>query len=287
MQGFLENTLNLPSGSQTSENGSITVTGVMPDGSLKEVTIIGRYRVTYFNKTIDSYSGAYDSAPIGEAYVWQHYNQYLAESDYIKRYILNNGDITAYQVIPGDNLSEAGDSDDDYTHIDGNQDDCWLQLGYSFKEPHVDEDTNENVDVDVFNSEENIYIALQSLIPKYSMYFAIWGYIYNKIELDSNQYVLDSNGYLKLDSSGNPTKNELLPDIEGNLPEPQWTTLKAPFKISYEDWEKTVTETYETDINLASVQGFGYIQDLTTASNNPYLGSAINPDISNPSYCVF
>lgn len=281
MQGFLENTLNLPSGSQTSEDGSITVTGVMPDGSLKEVTITGRYRVTYFNKTIDSYSGAYDSSILGEAYVWQHYDQYLADSDYIKRYILNNGDITAYQVIPGDNLSEAGDSDDDYTHVDGDQDDCWLQLGYSFTEPHVDEDTNENVDVDVFNSEENIYIALQSLISKYSMYFAIWGYIYNKIELDSNQYVLDNNGYLKLNNSGNPTKNELLPDIEGNLPEPEWKAVKVPFKISYEDWEKTVTEEYETDINLASVQGFGYIQDLTTAANNPYLGSSINTDISN------
>lgn len=288
LNGFIENTLQLPSGVEEIEDGSITVMGQMPDGTFKEVTITGRAKIDHRSKVLDSYSGSYDSEKLGEAYVWQEYKQYLKDSDFIKRFILSDGEKKGYKIIPGDNLSQAGEGDDDEpVHVEGSWEDCWLQLGYEIEEPHTDEDTNEEVIVVVFNSEEDIYIPVKSSVPSHKYYFAIWGYTYDVVELDAKQFEITPEGYLKLNSSGEATKkpDPIIPDPpegeEPEKPEREWTQIKTKFEIEYEDWEKTVKEEFDSPINYASVKGFGYIEDLQTAANNPDIGSSIDPDIEN------
>lgn len=294
MNGFIENTLQLPSGVEEIEDGSITVMGQLPDGTFQEVTITGRAKIEHKSKVIDSYSGAYDPEKLGEAYVWQEYEQYLKESEFIKRYILSDGENVGYKVIPGDNLAQAGEGDDDEpVNIEGSWEDCWLQLGYEFEEPHTNEETNEEVVEIIFNSEKDIYIPVKSSIPLYEYYFAIWGYTYDIVELDAKQFDITPEGYLKLNSAGEATKkpDPIIPDPpegeEPEEPEREWTQIKTKFEIEFEDWEKTVKEEYESPINLASVKGFGYIDSLQNASNNPDIGSSIDADIQNiESYMV-
>lgn len=288
LDGFIENTLKLPSGTEEIEDDSITVMGQLPDGTFQEVTITGRAKIEHRCKVIDSYSGSYDSEKLGEAYVWQEYEQYLKDSDFIKRHILSDGEKKGYRIIPGDNLSQAGEGDDDEpVHVEGSWEDCWLQLGYEFEEPHTDEDTNEEVIEVVFNSEEDVYIPVKSSIPSYEYYFAIWGYTYDIVELDAKQFDITPEGYLKLNSAGEATKkpDPVLPDPpegeEPEEPEREWTQIKTKFEIEYEDWEKTVKEEFESPINYASVKGFGYIDSLQNAANNPDIGSSIDADIEN------
>lgn len=288
LNGFIENTLQLPSGVEEIEDGSITVMGQMPDGTFKEVTITGRAKIDHKAKVLDSYSGSYDSEKLGEAYVWQEYEQYLKNSDFIKRFILSDGEKKGYRIIPGDNLSQAGEGDNDEpVHVEGSWEDCWLQLGYEFEEPHTDEDTNEEVIQVVFNSEEDIYIPVKSSVPSHKYYFAIWGYTYDVVELDAKQFDITPEGYLKLNSAGEATKkpDPIVPDPpegeEPEEPEREWTQIQTKFEIEYEDWEKTVKEEFESPINYASVKGFGYIEDLQTAANNPDIGSSIDADIEN------
>lgn len=288
LDGFIENTLKLPSGVEEIEDGSITVMGQMPDGTFKEVTITGRAKIDHRAKVIDSYSGSYDSEKLGEAYVWQEYEQYLKDSEFIKRYVLSEGEKKGYRIIPGDNLSQAGEGDDDEpVHVEGSWEDCWLQLGYEFEEPHTDEDTNEEVIEVVFNSEEDVYIPVKSSIPPHKYYFAIWGYTYDIVELDAKQFDITSEGYLRLNNAGEATKkpDPVVPTPpegeEPEEPEREWTQIKTKFEIEYEDWEKTVKEEFDSPISYASVKGFGYIEDLQTAANNPDIGSSIDADIEN------
>lgn len=288
LNGFIENTLQLPSGVEEIEDGSITVMGQMPDGTFKEVTVTGRAKIEHRAKVLDSYSGSYDSEKLGEAYVWQEYEQYLKDSDFIKRFVLSEGEKKGYRIIPGDNLSQAGEEDDsEPVHVEGSWKDCWLQLGYEFEEPHTDEDTNEEVIQVVFNSEEDIYIPVKSSVPLHKYYFAIWGYTYDIVELDAKQFDITSEGYLKLNSAGEATKkpDPIVPDPpegeEPEEPEREWIQIKTKFEIEYEDWEKTVKEEFESSINYASVKGFGYIEDLQIAANNPDIGSSIDADIEN------
>lgn len=273
MNSFVENTLKLPSGTEESDSMTVTVVGQLPDGSFQEVTLTGaRARVQHKSKVLGTYSGSYDSEQLGHAYVWQQYDTYLKDSDYIKRMILSDGEQQGYRIIGGNSFAT------DEGNVEGDYNDCWLQIGYTFEEPHTDPETNEEVIQEIFNSEEDTYIPLKSSIPNYSSYFAMYGYVYDVCELDSNQYQFNGD-YLALDSSGNPKKLELIPDAEGNLPEPNWKQIKSKLEIEIETYNSTMSESYESDINLGSVQGFGYIVDLKSVASDPVLGGVVNTDL--------
>ena len=290
MGGFIENNYGFPSGTEEIENGSVTVTGVMPDGTLKEVTIQGRAKINHKYKIINSYSGSYSSPELGEAYIWENYEEYLKDSDYIKLYILSDGEKQGYQVISGDQLSEATDDPDKPNHVEGSYKDVWLQFGNTFEEPHTDNNGDEVI-TDIFNAEESVYVEVESNVPKCSKYFAMWGYLYDTVELDAKQYKISSEGYLELDSSGQPTK--LQEDEEEDTstgsddgeeeekPEREWTVIKVPFELEVETYNGTEKIEIESEINIANVKGFGYIQDLKTAANDPNIGSSLDPDIEN------
>lgn len=287
MNDFISSTLKLPSGTEEIEDGNITLTGVLPDGTLQEVTIQGRAKIKHSYKTLGTYSGAYNATTLGEAYVWQQYDKYLKDNDYIKRQIFSDSEEKGYQCIPGDNLAEAGEGEDEVIQGEGSADDCWLQLGYMLSENHDDE--GDEVVIELFNAEENIYIPVKSSIPSYPMYFAMWGYTYDIVELDAKQYQISSEGYLKLDSSGQPTKlEEDTPPSTGDeeeeeKPEPEWTEIKVPFEIDIETHEGTNHEEYESNVNYASVKGFGYIQDIKTAASNPSLSGSVDGDLETMS----
>lgn len=284
LNNFAQNTLKLPTGVEELSDGTVTVVGVQGE-ELKEVTITGRVKIVHRFMVINSYSGAYDSVNLGEAYIWKNYTKYLKDSKYIQRYVLSEGEKKAYNVIPGDNYSPEEEIASTYVNA-GKHEDIWLQLGYEYEEPHTDENDEEVIEL-VFNSEENTYIPISTEIPKYKFYFAIWGYSYDLIELDALQYEITEDGYLKLDGAGNPIKKPEIPTPPDEEPKIEWKQLKTPFKFEYEDWEKTVKEEFDTSVVPTSIKGFGYIDSLENAAADPNIGSSINTDMQNlESYMV-
>lgn len=278
INNFVKYTLGFPTGVEEFENTTLTVLGVQGN-KVQEVTIACRAKIDHRAKVISTYSGAYDSVALGEALVWDNYPTYLKDSKFIHRYVLSEGEKKAYNIIPGDNYSPDEKSKTKLLNKN-NHNDIWLQLGYEYEEPHTDENNEEILEL-IFNSEEDTYVAVSRQIPKYKFYFSLCGYSYDFVELDALQYEITVNGYLKLDLNGKPIKKRELPPIPGEIPKREWKQIKIPFKFEYEDWEKTVVETFDTPVNLPSVKGFGYIDDIQNAANNPYIGSSIDTDIQN------
>ena len=272
--GFLEDTLKLPSGVEELDSTTVTVMGQMPDGTFKEVTVTGKARLDHRVKVVNSYLGSYDSERLGDAYAWSQYDQYMKDSPYIQMYILSDGAEQGYQIIAGNNL----DLEDSGAQA-GSYEDCWLCLGNAFDEPHVDDETGENVITNQFNIVEQVYLPLKSSIPSYSMYFAIWGYAYDITELDANEWQFNGD-YLALNSNGEPISlGPVAPNPDGTLPEPAWKVAKSKIEVQLETYNSDEIKTFESEINLASVKGFGYIQDKDVAANDPNIGSLIPKDL--------
>lgn len=289
---FIEANFNFSSEPEEIPLETLKLVGKTPDGEFKEVTVMAPCRKVRKYKLIDSYQGAYSQEKLGEAFIWLKYEEYLKDSEWIKRYIASDSTQKAYRIVAGDNLAESND-DESETIVEGNMDDIWLQLGYSFTEPHVDEETNEDVSLEVFNAEENIYIKLKEeigkIVPNYNnktLFFALWGYFYDSYELDANTYSI-KDGVLELDAGGSPVKKEpeepTKPDEEE--PKPSWATVKFYYESSYEDWEKTVEEKWASPADLeeepSSIEGFAYIDTAVNVSNDPNLGHIIDKDLAN------
>lgn len=280
LEAFIKDKYGITSGSIIEKDATVTVIGQLPDKTFQEVTITGRVKKYTGYKLINSYTGAYDATKIGEAYVWQEYDKYLKDSIYIKRFIVTETNEKSYECIPGDNLAESGDNDTE-VNIKGNWYDCWLQLGYEYDEPHEDQSTGESVIEIIFNSEKNIYVPVRSLVPNHDYYFALWGYSYQTIQLDANEFKFNDDGFLILNSQGKPIQTKpLLPPNPDDY-EPEWKDIRYIHTFEYEDWEKTNKVEYNTNILLNTIKSFSYINDLNSTANDPNIGNSINPDIKN------
>lgn len=285
-QGFLEDHFNYDSTPEELGTYTLKCAGIMPDNSYKEVSITGSTRKVKKYKVINVYSGNYNIAELGAAYIWKEWKQYLKDNEYIKRFIYTDTTEKSYQIVNGNGLSEAGEEDDTQVDQSGNVDDIWVMFGYVIIEPHTDEDTGENVNLEVFNSEQNVYIPLKveitSLIPEYNnttLFYVLYGYFYNIYEIDASKYTLNG-GCIELDSSGRPIMKEPETPPDGEYI-PNYQPVKLYYEFEYEDWEKTVKETYASYADAESFEGFGYIEKATTAAQDPNLGSSVDLNLKD------
>ena len=270
----------------------LKVCGITPSGKYKEIYLTTAVRRVPKAKTIDSHQGSYDQDKLGQAFIWHDYDNLLKDKDYIKRYIASNCSQKAYQIVPGDGLAEADDNGNS-TNVAGNRDDVWLQLGYDVVEPHVNEETGEDVNEIVFYEKETTLIRLKSeiqkLVPGFdakSYFFAIWGFTYDTYQIDGSLYQVNSDGCLLVTESGSPIppeKEEEETQAEGEEGEEgtNWITVGLYYKFTIEDWEKQFEEEYASEADVDTVQGFAYIDSLENAGKDPVLGQVIDTDMKN------
>lgn len=268
----------------------LKVCGITPSGKYKEVNLITVVRRVPKAKTIDSYQGSYEQDKLGQAYIWHDYDNLLKDSDYIKRFIASNCTQKAYQIVPGDGLAEA-DDEGNSTNVAGNRDDIWLQLGYDVTEPHVNEETGEDVNEVVFYEMETTLVPLkteiQKLVPRFdakSYFFAIWGFTYDSYQINGDLYQVNSDGCLLVTESGSPIPPEKEEETQAEGEEEKetnWITVSLYYKFTLEDWEKQIEEEYASEADVDTVKGFAYIDSLENAGKDPILGQVIDTDMKN------
>ena len=291
---FLNNHFNFDLEPEEIPLKQLKVCGITPSGKYREVNLTTAVRRIPKAKTIDSYQGSYEQDKLGQAYIWHDYDNLLKDSNYIKRFIASNCTQKAYQIVPGDGLAEA-DDEGNSTNVAGNRDDIWLQLGYDVVEPHVNEETGEDVNETVFYEMETTLVPLkteiQKLVPRFdakSYFFAIWGFTYDSYQINGDLYQVNSDGCLLITESGSPIppeKEEEETQAEGKKGEEEegtnWITVSLYYKFTLEDWEKQIEEEYASEADVDTVQGFAYIDSLENAGKDPILGQVIDTDMKN------
>ena len=288
---FLSNHFNFNLEPEEIPLKQLKVCGITPSGKYKEVNLITAVKRVPKAKTIDSYQGSYEQDKLGQAYIWHDYDNLLKDNDYIRRFVASDCTQKAYQIVPGDGLADADDNGNS-TNIAGNRDDVWLQLGYDVVEPHVNEETGEDVNETVFYEKETTLVPLKSeiqkLVPGFnpkSYFFAIWGFTYDTYQINGSLYQVNSEGCLLVTESGSPIppeKEEEETQAEGEEEEEtKWITVSLYYKFTLEDWEKQIEEEYASEADVDTVKGFSYIDSLENAGKDPILGQVIDTDMKN------
>lgn len=255
IESILTNEFKVDLEPEDIESLSVTLPAKDFLGNTANITINTKATRVPTYKVIVNNTNRYDPVELGKALV---FNKSLGIFEKIKDFLVLDGQ-NRYAV--------AGSSytDDNNQPVTTDPNDVVVTIGYDYWEKH--EYDGQDDSQWVFYETEAEIIKVGNYVSDFSSNYLTFAVcVYDTYVIDA--YKLDNKGYVILDELNQPTK------LDGVM------NRKYLYSITKEGYDKTVTESYISNIDLDSVEPYYKILTESAAKNNPNF-STIVVDIQN------